>query len=129
MPELNEQDLRTLFRTAGHHSPGDDLSQRIMARVAVTPMLRPMPVEPLIGARGWVTIAVLGALLIVVLLWNAPRTGASPSPVSEFLRSGWERFQVPLGDWTIWLACGSFCLLLIKLADLAISRRVVTVRR
>ena len=73
MPERNEQqptqstdqDLCKLFQTAGHHAPGCDLTARIMARVAVTPLFRPKVIRPLIGQRTWVVMAVAFSTYLV----------------------------------------------------------------
>ena len=55
MPEPKE-DLHHLFQAARHAAPATDLTDRIMARVAVTPLLRPTPVRPILGRGAWTSI-------------------------------------------------------------------------
>jgi len=122
MGELRDTDLNSLFQTAGHERSGADLTARIMARVAVTPVLRPTKVEPLIGTWGWVGIC--GILLAVALsgFFSGMATGGSEgtylSPVQEIF-SGME---LPNGNWPLWMIGMSFLALLFMGIDRMLDR-------
>jgi hypothetical protein len=121
MPELNERDLSRLFKSVGHEAPGNDLSARIMARVAVTTIARPVPVKPLIGPWGWAGIAafVMGAVLLG--LFSGVAGGGSEftylSPVLDMI-SG---IELPKGDWPLWMIGISFLALLFLGIDRALD--------
>lgn len=120
MPELNEHDLRNLFHVAGHAAPAHDLTARIMARVSVTPVQRPVPVRPLIGKRGWLCIAAgLAAMIGYGLTGSAD---ATPS-WSDALVRRLAFVQLPQGEWPIWLAMGAGVALLFTLLDTVLRNR------
>ncbi len=81
MPEP-KPDLHHLFQMAGHVEPATDLTERIMARVAVTPLLRPTPVRPIMGSRAWIGIAVLTAALLLWGFFGASTEHATSGPGS-----------------------------------------------
>lgn len=122
MDELRDTDLNSLFQTAGYESPGTDLTARIMARVAVTPVLRPTKVEPLIGTWGWVGICgVLLAVVLSVLFFGMASGGTGGtylSPIREFF-SGMELLK---GNWPLWMIGMSFLALLFMGIDRALDR-------
>jgi hypothetical protein len=96
MPELNDHDLDNLFRKAGHCVPRTNLADRIMARVAVTPLVRSTEVKPLIGKRTWLVIALCAFALVGVLMThrhNEQRLRVRP----RFLggRSSGARYDTP----------------------------------
>ena len=78
MPELSEIDLRKLFQAAGHQMPASDLTDRIMARVAVTPIIRSTVVQPLISKRAWIMTA-FGLVGLVLLVKFLPASSAPSS--------------------------------------------------
>lgn len=121
MPELNDNDLHELFRIAGHSAPGTDLTARIMARVSVVRVERPVLVEPLIGKRGW-AIATAGA---IVLMGFAIFTGGNGTtapawlgPITEVI--GHIR---PPRDWAVWTLGTTACALLFTVADRILAHR------
>ncbi|MDQ3100505.1 MAG: hypothetical protein M3R08_03895 [Bacteroidota bacterium] len=127
MPELNDNELRKLFRTAGRQELGTDLTDRIMARVAVTPVLAPLEVKPLIGKAGWFFIAAC-FIGLLVLLFNVASAGPSgPSILDPLWQKvpGFEGFsiKIPTGQWTIWAAGAAGCMLLFTLVDRALEGR------
>jgi hypothetical protein len=121
MPELNERDLGRLFKAVGHEAPGNDLSARIMARVAVTTIARPVPVKPLIGPWGWAGIAAFVLAVVLLGLYSGIASGGAsvtyPSPVQD-LFSGME---LPKGDWPLWMIGMSFLALLFLGIDRALD--------
>jgi hypothetical protein len=127
MPELNDNDLRKLFRKAGRPEPGIDLTDRIMARVAVTPIHEPLEVKPLIGRTGWILIAFI-VIAIVSLLINTYFTGTAvnePSVLDPLWRSLPDlRIRIPFGQWTIWTAAAGALILLCTLMDKVLEKAV-----
>lgn len=122
MPELNERDLHKLFKAAGHHAPDSDLTARIMARVAVSPIHRPTPAKALIGFRGWMLIAALLALPLLAAFLAGPATAA---PATGPLASLWEQLsqlQLPAGPWPAWLIGASCVALMLVAMDHYLSR-------
>lgn len=121
MPELHDQDLRKLFRTVGHTPPGADLTARIMARVAVTPIARPLTVEPLIGKRGW-AIAMVGVVALLVFAFVTGGNSTAPPPwlvpAAETLRH-----IRPPQDWPVWTLGTTACALLFTAVDRLLARR------
>lgn len=100
MPEMNDNELRGMFKAAGHAVPDHDLSSRIMARVAVTRLAGPTLVTPLISKRGWVTIGALFMALIGGVVAFNGTTAASPlAELAAHLPGG---FHVPEGPWPQW---------------------------
>lgn len=122
MPELNEHDLSKLFQAAGHHAPGSDLTARIMARVAVTPIHRPAPVKPLIGRTGWVLIAALLALPLLGALVAGPSQSAPSSGLLAPLQDLLTHVQLPAGAWPAWVIGASAVALLLVVLDRFLSR-------
>lgn len=124
MPELNDDDLRKIFRTAGHAAPGSDLSARIMARVAVTPMARPVVVEPLIGRRGWIVLAIIAVMLLIatfVIPGTSVPTGPSWfTPMDEVHK----HIRLPQ-DWSLWALLASTTALLFTLVDRSLAHKSV----
>lgn len=106
---MNENDLRKLFQAAGHAAPGRDLTDRIMARVAVTRIAEPTPVPPLIGKWGWAGIAGL-AVFIVVLAAIVPGSSAASSslPYAEPIANWLAQLKLPEGQWPQWVIGSSF---------------------
>ena len=132
MPELNENDLQKLFRTAGRQAPVNDQTDRIMARVAVTRIERPLLVQPLISAKGWVAATLgLGAILIVLLLLpGSPIEQAGPiSNMVTMLVDGLAHLKVPHGSWPLWLALVAGSMLLFSWIDAAWMRRLRSAHR
>jgi len=122
MPELHDKDLDTLFRAAGHHRAGDDLAARIMARVAVTPIHRPVPTPPLIGRWGWIIIGVLLAMPVVAVLL-APSSGGVPLPTVFSSIGEWlSTVRLPNGQWPLWTLGGSFVAMLLVALDHYLGR-------
>ncbi len=126
MAELHDQDLDRLFRNAGHHQPASDLTARIMSRVAVTPVMRPTEVKPLIGKWGWGAI-LLGLIGFVgLLIAMAPAQSNSTSPIADMLRNTLGNLTLPTlpaGEWPLWLAGASAGALLFVLLDKVLARR------
>ncbi|MEO8590925.1 MAG: hypothetical protein ABI432_16225 [Flavobacteriales bacterium] len=125
MPELNEKDLRKLFQTAGHHVPATDLTDRIMARVAATPITRIDLAKPLISKRAWIMVG-LGLVALCTVLGLMPETpDQTPGPAStvisaiEGLLSG---IQMPQGSWPMWTAMAMGSLLFFAWVDSALMR-------
>ncbi len=127
MAELNDQDLDRLFRTAGHKHPVSDLTTRIMSRVAVTPVLRATEVKPLIGKWGWGAILLSLIGFVGLLLATAPIQGTGSSPLSDMLHNmlgGISPPTLPTGDWPLWLAGASACMLLFTVVDRMLAQRM-----
>lgn len=124
MPELNEHDLQRLLKAAGHAAPEHDLTARIMAQVAVTPMHRPAPTAPLIGRWGWVAIVTFVALALLGALFATPQGVESGpgllAPVQEFLG----QLRVPGGPWPAWVPGACVVALLLVAMDRVLSRSV-----
>lgn len=123
MPELNASDLDKLFRTAGHSAPRTNLADRIMARVAVTPLVRSTEVKPLIGKRTWWAIALCAFSLVGILLLIGT-TGSSSGPgVGSLMSELLDRTTPPMGNWPLWVIGVSVCLLMLALMDRALGQR------
>ena len=126
MPELNENDLRKLFRAAGRAEPGIDLTDRIMARVAVSPIHRPLEVKPLIGKAGWFAIGSL-ILLIVLVLMNLVGTSSESSLLDPIHRE-LSRIQLPVfslqAQWIYWSAAIAGLAFLYSLMDRILERKL-----
>lgn len=109
---MNDQQLRKLFQAAGHDQPGRDLTERIMAQVAVTRMAQPMVVRPLIGRWGWAGLAAGAALLMLAaLLASGPATAVPALPYASAIADWFSRMRMPAGQWPHW-AIGSSLLAL-----------------
>lgn len=122
MPELDDKGLRKLFQAAGHEAPATDLTARIMARVAVTPIARPVEVIPLIGKRAWTVMAVGVTVLLALAVAGSTGQTTTPSyltPVTDLLGS----IRLPQGDWPVWMIGASACALLFTLLDRMLARR------
>lgn len=124
MAELHDQDLDRLFRTAGRSAPASDLTARIMSRVAVTPVIRATEVKPLIGKRGWGVILLCLISAAGILLAKAPSQGTGSSPIADMLRSTLGGLTFPTGNWPLWLASASACVLLFTVLDRMLAQRM-----
>ena len=124
MGELNEHDMDRLFRTAGHLRPTSDLTDRIMARVAVTPVIRATEVKPLIGRWGWAGILFSVVALLGFLLGTGHATTTATSPVSGMLQAMLEGLSLPAGNWPALLIGASACLLLFTVLDRMLAMRM-----
>ncbi|MFN6116036.1 MAG: hypothetical protein ACK46G_08305 [Flavobacteriales bacterium] len=121
MPDPKDE-LHHLFQAAGRTGPDRDLTDRIMARVAVTPLLRPTPVKPILGRGAWIGIIIM---TVVVLVWGLLGSGhaeATDGPVSEALRTISATLPAT-GNWALWLAGLSASLLVLAAVDRALARR------
>jgi hypothetical protein len=122
MPDLNEHDLSKLFQAAGHRVPDSDLTARIMARVAVTPIHRPATPKPLIGRTGWMLIAALLALPLLGALVPGP---AHSEPANGLLSPFWDllaQLQLASGQWPAWVIGASLVALVLVAMDRWLSR-------
>jgi hypothetical protein len=120
--------MRKLFQAAGHHTPGTDLTARIMARVAVTPMAHPTKVEPLIGRTGWTLLLAPVIVLITVTVVAAMRAPAGDvpdylAPMLEVVRN----VRIP-ASWAMWSIGITGCLLLFTWMDRVLARRSTSSR-
>jgi hypothetical protein len=125
MPELNENDLRKLFQTAGHHTPRHDLTARIMAQVAVTPMVRIDIAKPLISKKAWWCAGVGLAALAGASVLLPGDTNAADGPVSIVLATLEERIsqvRLPAGSWPMWTGLTLGGLLLLTWIDGTLMR-------
>ncbi|MDX9750777.1 MAG: hypothetical protein RBT71_06820 [Flavobacteriales bacterium] len=122
MLEPTDTGLRKLFQAAGHHRPGTDLTARIMARVAVTPMARPAPIKPLIGQWGWGAMAAAVFALVAWAVVAAPHGTGTGQPLFAPLTDVLARVRLPHGDWPVWAIGASVCVLLFSLLDHALAR-------
>ncbi|MBK9147910.1 MAG: hypothetical protein IPM12_08865 [Flavobacteriales bacterium] len=103
MPEMNDNDLRRLFQAAGYAKPERDLTDRIMARVAVTRIAEPVVVPPLISKRAWVTITIAAGLFVLCAVSLSGLGGTSNSlPWMDRLLDSVARFKMPDGAWPQW---------------------------
>ncbi len=123
MPELSDKQLRKLFHAAGHSSPGFDLTARILARAAVTPIARRVKEQPLIGRWGWAGIAGLVAALLIVARFAAAGGQATEPAVPSGFTAYLQHLQLPAGQWPLWAIGCSACALLLVLLDRALQRR------
>ena len=79
--------LGKIIRSVGFELPDQGLTERIMNRIEVATIKRPLVFKPVIGFRGWLLIAVFGMLLLVlsyILLGNSGNdigTGITESTV------------------------------------------------
>lgn len=121
MPEPKE-DLHHLFQAAGHATPAVDLTDRIMARVAVTPLLRPTPVKPILGRGAWIGILLLTAAVLLWGFWGSSGTEAESGPVSDAWRTVSSALPVS-GNWALWLAGLSASLLVLAAVDRVLAGR------
>lgn len=124
MPELDENDLRKLFRSAGHHAPGRDMTARIMARVAVTPMTRLDITKPLISKQAWLGAGIGLAVLIGAIAVLPHEPGPADGPMATVLSTVQERlsrFTVP-GSWLTWGAITLGGLLFLSVLDGTLMR-------
>ena len=126
MPELNDNDLRKLFRAAGRSKPGIDLTDRIMSRVAVTPIHRPLEVKPLIGKAGWFAIGALIALIVVVLINMG--TSSAENSLLDPINYKLSQIQLPAfslqAQWLYWSAAIAGFAFLYSLMDRILERKL-----
>jgi hypothetical protein len=121
MPEPKE-DLHHLFQAARHAAPATDLTDRIMARVAVTPLLRPTPVRPILGRGAWTSIILATAAMLLWGLLGSSGTEATSGPVSD----AWRTISTVLcypSDHAPWLAGLSASLLVLAAVDRLLAAR------
>lgn len=121
MPEPKE-DLHHLFQAAGHAAPATDLTDRIMARVAVTPLLRPSPVKPILGRGAWIGIIILTVAVLLLGMLGSGSTESASGPLSD----AWRTIGTALpstGDWALWLAGLSASLLALAAVDRLLAGR------
>lgn len=136
MPERNEQqptqstdqDLCKLFQTAGHHAPGSDLTARIMARVAVTPLFRPKAIRPLIGQRTWVVMAVALVGLLALTLIVGVTTPVEPHTALSIYTARFRGLLSSNGSWAMWMIGASVCALLLTILDRLLEKRWANVK-
>jgi|GEM_PF-1333662 len=115
MPELSENDLPKLFQAAGHQAPPRDLTDRIMARVAVTPIMRRDSAKPLISKRAWLLLGAgfLALTAAVALLpGDADQATGPATKLFSMLEETTSQLRLPTGSWPIWsaMAVGSMLL-------------------
>ena len=124
MPDLNENDLIKLFKAAGHRAPERDLTARVMARVAVTPILRLDIARPLISKRAWWGAGVGLAALVVTVALLPHDPGTADGPVSTALALAEERISrisIPT-SWLTWTAMTVGGLLFFTWVDATLAR-------
>lgn len=101
---MSENDLRKLFQAAGHAGPERDLTDRIMARVAVTRIADPTPVQPLIGKRAWAGIAGTALLVLAIAAGLSGAPAATPTvPYAQPLIDWLGALRLPEGQWPQWV--------------------------
>lgn len=101
---MNDRDLRKLFQAAGHDHPARDLSERILARVAVTRIAQPAAVRPLIGAWGWAGLGAAAALLVAAALMAGGAPDTTPAmPYAAAISERLSAIRLPSGAWPQWL--------------------------
>lgn len=94
----------------------------IMARVAVTTILRPVVTRPLIGKPVWIALGVALVALLVVAASGAAAAGSTPGYILRVIHL--VRDMVPdLADRPMWAAGGSLCAFLFALVDRALALR------
>lgn len=123
MPELNDHDLDNLFRKAGQCVPRTNLADRIMARVAVTPLVRSTEVKPLIGKRTWLVIALCAFALVGMLMLIGTTSSGSGSGLGSWVDEVVERATIPQGSWSLWVIGVSVCLLTLAVMDRVLGQR------
>ncbi len=123
MPDPKDE-LHHMFQAAGHSGPDRDLTDRIMARVAVTPILRPTPVKPILGRAAWVSIGALAAVVMVIAVLIGQGQESTGSYTSELFNTLSASLPAT-GNWALWLAGLSASLLVLAALDrmLAVGRR------
>jgi hypothetical protein len=122
-----DDELRHLFKAAGHSRPAVDLTQRIMAQVAVTPLLRPKPSQPLLSRRAWSGIGIGAALVLLCAVITAPSTAASGS-ATDLARTTLHQALVQASGWAPWLLGISVCMVVLTFIDRLLIARGRTVR-
>lgn len=101
---MSENDLRKLFQAAGHTGPERDLTDRILARVAVTRIADPTPVQPLIGKRAWAGIAGTALLVLAIAAGLSGAPAATPTvPYAQPLIDWLGALRLPEGQWPQWV--------------------------
>lgn len=124
MGDLDERDLRKLFRSAGHHHPQQDLTDRIMARVTVTRSIR--TVQPVIGMRGWAWVVAGMALLLVLGMIGGT---APPRPAPLDLPQWLQVVQQEGARWASWLAAAGVLAFGFTAIDTILRTRTKAVHR
>jgi len=100
---MNDNDLRKLFQAAGHARPERDLTDRVMARVAVTRIAEPTVVPPLIGKWGWAGIAGGTVLIIAAALTTSGNSATPTLPYADTVISWFSQMRLPEGQWPQWV--------------------------
>ncbi|MEZ4756126.1 MAG: hypothetical protein R2817_04810 [Flavobacteriales bacterium] len=119
MREVKDE-LHDLFQAAGHAVPEADLTDRIMARVAVTPVLRPTPVKPILDRRAWIAIILLTTTVLLCGLVGSANTASTSGPVSDAWRAASSALSSS-GSWAHWLAGLSASLLVLAAVDRSLA--------
>ncbi|MBK7944531.1 MAG: hypothetical protein IPJ85_04130 [Flavobacteriales bacterium] len=123
MPEMNDNDLRKLFQAVGHAQPERDLSDRIMARVAVTRIAEPTVVPPLIGKWGWAGIAGAAVFIIAAAFMTSGTSATSTLPYADTIMSWFSQKRLPEGQWPQWVIGSSVLALFFALLMRKVERR------
>lgn len=55
-----------MIRLAGYETPSPGMTERIMNRIEVATLKKPVNFRPIIGLRGWVFIGVLAIMLLIL---------------------------------------------------------------
>ncbi len=124
MRDLEERDLRKLFRSVGHHHPKQELTERIMARVTLTRRVR--PVEPVISMRGWTWILAGTALLLALGMISG---GGIHRPVPVHWQRWVQVAQQGAAQWAGWLAAGGALAFVFTALDTVLRARGGTAHR
>lgn len=117
-----KDELSALFRSAGHTVPTVDLTDRIMARVAVTPLLRPTPVKPLLGRGAWIGIILVTTAVLLAGLSGSVTTDTASVAVSDTWRTIGSALPTS-GNWALWLSGLSASLLVLAAVDRLLAGR------
>ena len=123
--DLNENDLRKLFQAAGHQVPTEGLTDRIMARVSVTRIVRLDLAEPLISKRAWILIGI-GLVTLCTMLGLMPGASTQPtgptSSLVSLIGAFVPRIHLPQGSWPLWSVFALGSVLFFVWVDNAITR-------
>lgn len=121
---MNDRDLKDLFHAAGRLAPRRDLSEQVMAQVAVTRIAEPTAVPPLIGKAGWIAIG-LGAIVVLLLALSASGGSTAGDALPWAPAVEWfTRLQLPTGQWPQWLIGASVLALFFALLSRRAEQRM-----
>ena len=123
MAELDDKDLHGMFQRTGHLRPASDLTARIMAQVAVTPIVRRTEVKPLIGRWGWAAIALGSLISVAVVVLNGGASTGQVGPFNGFLQRAGQFIELN-GQWPIWLAGTAVCAFVLVMMDRLLASRI-----